>query len=96
MRKIKLMADYQCYPLWGVALDDLGDISPDELPISAELKISLNEWADRFDAILNLDDPASSSFNSAEEEELFINEGYKLAQRLRNELGAEYEIIYKP
>lgn len=43
-----------------------------------------------------MDDPASSSFNSTEDEELFINDGYKLAQRLRNELGSEYEIIYQP
>lgn len=96
MRPIKLMADYQCYPLWGLGPDDFGDISPDELPLSEDLKTSLNEWAERFDAILNMDDPATSDFNTVEEEELFINDGYNLALRLRNELGSKYEIIYQP
>lgn len=95
MKKIKLMADYECFPLWGTALDDLGDISPEELPISQELKNSLYEWAERFNAILNIEDPASSGFKNEEEEKLFIDDGYKLAQCLRNELGSEYEIIYK-
>jgi hypothetical protein len=94
MKKIKLMADYECHPLWGTTPEDFGDISPKELPISLELQNSLNEWAKRFDAILNMEDPASSGFNSEAEEKLFIDDGYKLAQRLRNELGSEYEIIY--
>ena len=58
------------------------------------LKSSLEEWAKRYDAILNIDDPASSGFKNKEEEKLFIDDGYKSAQRLREELGNEYEIIY--
>ncbi|MBE5215999.1 hypothetical protein IG605_010430 [Pectobacterium quasiaquaticum] len=96
MRKIKLMADYQCHPLWDVSPENYGDISPEELLISSELKNSLEEWAKRYDAILNMDDPASSGFNSESEENLFIDDGYKLAQLLREELGNEYEIIYQP
>ncbi|MGS4820179.1 hypothetical protein ACN4GA_14285 [Raoultella terrigena] len=94
MKKIKLMADYQCHPLWGVTPEELGDISPEKLPISSGLKSSLEEWAKRYDAILNIDDPASSGFKNKEEEKLFIDDGYKLSQRLREELGNEYEIIY--
>jgi len=96
MRKIKLMADYYCHPLWGVDIDDMGDISPEDLPISSELRGNLNEWAKRFDAILNEDDPASSGFKSDEEEKKFIDDGYKLAEFLRNELGTDYEIVYQP
>lgn len=95
MKSIKLMADYGCYPLWGTTPDDFGDISPNELPITTDLQESLQSWADRFDAILNIDDPVSSGFQSAAEEERFIQDGYKLAQRLRDELGSEYEIIYR-
>ncbi|MCE0828997.1 hypothetical protein LVQ78_23705 [Buttiauxella sp. A2-C2_NF] len=95
MKKIKLMADYGCYPLWGTTPDDFGDIAPDLLPISTDLQESLQRWADRFEAILNIDDPASSGFKNELEEETFIKDGYVLAQRLRDELGSEYEIIYQ-
>lgn len=94
MKKIKLMADYHCHPLWGTTPEEFGDISPDEIPISSELKYSLKEWAERYDAILNKDDPASSAFKSEEEEKRFIDDGYKLAYLLHEEIGNEYIIIY--
>lgn len=94
MKEIKLMADYQCHPLWGTTPDDFGDISSEEFPISLELKYSLEDWAKRYDDILNTDDPASSGFSSVEEEKLFIDDGYKLAERLQKELGSTYKIIY--
>lgn len=96
MNRIKLMADYGCYPLWGTTPDNFGDIAPDLLPISIDLQESLQKWATRFEAILNIDDPASSGFKSKLEEDTFINDGHLLAQRLRDELGSEYEIIYQP
>ncbi|TBX37470.1 hypothetical protein [Rahnella] len=94
MRKIKLMADYQCHPLWNISTEDHGDISPEEFPISSELKYRLREWAERYDAILNIDDPASSGFESKEEEKQFIDDGHKLARLLQEELGDSYNIIY--
>ncbi|WP_159565317.1 hypothetical protein [Budvicia diplopodorum] len=89
------MADYGCYPLWGTTPEKLGDIPPSELPISTELQDRLQSWADRFDAILNMDDPVSSGFRSTSDEDIFIEDGYQLAQCLRDELGSEYEIIYR-
>ena len=71
------MADYHCHPLWGTTPEDLGDISPEELPISPELKHSLRKWAERYDAILNMDDPISSGFKNEREEKQFIDDGYK-------------------
>jgi hypothetical protein len=94
MKKIKLMADYHCHPLWGTNLEDFGDISPEELPISLELKCSLREWAERYDAMLNMDDPASSGFKSEEEEKRFIDDGYKLTCLLQEELGDNYIVVY--
>lgn len=94
MKKIKLMADYHCHPLWGATLEDFGDISPEELPISLELKCSLREWAERYDATLNMDDPASSGFKSEEEEKRFIDDGYKLTYLLQEELGDNYIVVY--
>ncbi|WP_281549041.1 hypothetical protein [Kluyvera cryocrescens] len=94
MKKIKLMADYHCHPLWGSTPEDFGDISPEALPISPELKYSLKEWAERYDATLNIHDPASSGFKNEEEEKRFIDDGYKLAHLLQEELGYTYNIIY--
>ncbi|HEC1651981.1 TPA: hypothetical protein R1156_003968 [Yersinia enterocolitica] len=94
MRKIKLMADYQCHPLWDVSPEDYRDISPEELPISSELKYRLREWAERYDAILNINDPASSGFESKEEEKQFIEDGHKLVRLLQEELGDSYNITY--
>lgn len=89
------MADYQCHPLWGVQPDDFGDISPDGLPISLELKKSLHDWATRYDLTLNMDDPASSGFDSKKLESLFIEDGRKLAIKLQEELGINYNIVYQ-
>ena len=94
MKKIKLMADYQSYPLWGTTLEEFGDIPPDSLPISLSLKSSLEEWAERYNDTMNIDDPASSGFKNKGDEKLFINDGRKLAERLQVELGNAYEIIY--
>lgn len=94
MKIIKLMADYQCHPLWDVSPENYGDISPEGLLITSELKDRLREWAERYDAILNINDPASSGFRNEEEEKRFIDDGYKLARLLQDELGDFYKIIY--
>jgi hypothetical protein len=97
MRTIKLMADYFCHPLWDRTPGRGGDrdpnIDPDELPISEELKNRLTNWAKNFDAILNMDDPASSGFPSKDDELRFSQQGAKLAESLRAELGSEFRII---
>ena len=95
MKEIKIMADYQCHPLWGVQPDDFGDISPDDLPISLELKKSLHDWATRYDLTLKMDDPASSGFQNKILESIFIEDGRKLAIKLQEELGINYNIVYQ-
>lgn len=92
MRRLKLMADYECHPLWGTAPDEIGDVDPTSLPISAGLVADLGRWAATFDATLARDDPARSGFTSAEAEVAFRAEGERLAARLRAELGANWEI----
>jgi len=93
MKKIKLMADYECYPLWNLAPGEYGDIDPSELPISKELQERLLNWAKTYDAILNRDDPASSAFPTAAAEEEFKNEGNRIAEALQNQLGSAYEVV---
>jgi hypothetical protein len=54
MTTIKVMADYECWPLWN------GDnLDPDSLPLSTYLREQLAAWAERYDETL-LDDIKSS------------------------------------
>ena len=93
MRVLKVSADYQCYPLWDATPGEFGNIDPRDLPISSELAVRLINWARRFDATLNEDDPVSSGFNSNEDEIEFCNEGRELEKLLQIELGVEYSVI---
>ena len=95
MRVIKLMADYQCWPLWEESPGCVGNINPDELPISQGLKQQLAEWARAYDATLNMDDPLSSGFESPSDEHEFKSNGYKLAEQLRQELGHDFSVSVK-
>ena len=92
MRTIKLMTDYGCFPIWDC--DNIGNLNPEYLPISAILKQDLKKWAETFDAILDWDDPASAGFKSDREKRDFEDKGLELWQRLENELGDEYIVEY--
>jgi hypothetical protein len=92
MRIIKLMADYQCHPLWEASPSLVGNINPASLPISQDLINRLNEWAQRYDMTLNLDDPTKSGFVSVGDKDSFKEEGNSLAVKLQDELGAGYLI----
>jgi hypothetical protein len=93
MRKIKLMADYFCFPLWEVSTEVFGDIDPNTLPISEKLQNQLMQWAAVYDGILNMEDPASTDFKSEDDRRAFEEEGYRLAQALQTELGENFEVI---
>lgn len=92
MRTIKLMADYQCFPLWEASPGEVGNIDPEGLPISQNLKDQLSAWARAFDATLNMDYPPDSGFESEEAEAEFKREGYRLAEQLRGELGPRFTV----
>jgi hypothetical protein len=96
-RRIRLMADYFCFPLWHNGGAEVGDIDPASLPISGDLKRDLDAWARAFDAILDMDDPANrGGFETAQARDEFVVRGEELAARLREELGAGWEIEYWP
>jgi hypothetical protein len=92
MKSIKLMADYQCHPLWNMSPGEYGDINPDDLPISQGLKDQLHAWARVFDTTLNMDYPPDSGFESEEAETEFRRAGYRMAEQLRAELGPEFTV----
>jgi hypothetical protein len=88
------MADYFAFPLWWEAPHDPGNIDPLTLPLSSETIARLIEWADMYDATLNMDDPVASGFPDDDAELAFERAGILLWQRLREELGTAYEVWY--
>ena len=95
MKHIKLMPDYQCFPLWDLTPDAYGDLDPKALPISELLQGQLMDWARTYDQTLNWQDPARSGFVTVEAKNSFEAEGLRLANQLREELGAEYAVLAK-
>jgi hypothetical protein len=89
MTTVKVMADYECWPLWrGENLD------PDSLPLSHYLREQLAAWAERYDETLLDEYPPGSGFSSESEAEKFVEDGRELAQILARELGNEYAVTY--
>lgn len=92
--KIKLMADYGCDPLWWAGDHRVGNINLATLPLSQEIIQRLYNWADAFDARLNLADPSDSPEVTPEEVERFEWEGLSLWKQLDQELSPDYEVVY--
>ncbi|CAD5939186.1 hypothetical protein NO976_01865 [Planktothrix agardhii] len=93
-KKIRLMTDYGCYPLWWDEPDQVGDLDPESLPLTQETIQRLYHWADAFEARLNLADPSDSPEVTPEEVERFEWEGLNLWKQLNQELVPDYEIVY--
>ena len=94
MKVLKLMADYECFPIWYSSDEGLENIDPELLPISTELKRKLREWSDKYDNTLNIDDPMLSGFRTEDEFYDFKREGEKLKEELSFELEKMYSIVY--
>jgi len=77
MKKIKLMPDYHCFPLWRIDDDICCNIDPYSLPVSNMLAEELTNWANEYDKTLNMNDPVNSGFEDTEKEQAFIDKGNK-------------------
>ena len=85
---IKVMADYECGPLWWDGEPDrIGNIQPEALGLSDGLCADLSAWAKIYDGTLVSDDPVSSGFPSLADERAFEEQGRRLAARVADELG---------
>ena len=84
MRPLRLMADYQCYPLWEAG-EAIGNVDPRSLDISSDLADALIAWGNEYTAMLNWEDPASSGFADEATAEAWVLAGGLLASRLRDE-----------
>lgn len=87
-----MMADYYCYPLWHAGGDEVGNIDPRELPISRVLANELISWSDIYDGTLNMSDPTGSGFKSKDDDINFKKAGEALYQKLKVELGCDYDV----
>lgn len=96
-RRLKLMADYQCSPLWEYE-EPPGDLyanrDPAELPLSEVTIRELAAWAAWFDTFLDMDDPNGSREVLPEETAAFDQAGRRLWTVLRRELGAAWVVSY--
>jgi len=91
---VRVMAEYESFPLWQANSDGPANVDPASLPISSELAQTLLDWADDYDRTLNRDDPLASGFPDATAEENFYAQGERLARQLAAELGPHYAVEY--
>lgn len=97
MPRLRLSAEIECFPTWLVDADGILDnVSPASLPVSAELAAALDAWAERWDAIYDMDDPAAAAFPSEREEHRWWADGERLLVRLRTELGPDWTVHRGP
>lgn len=96
MIRLKVMPDYECFPLWdeGALPENNPNLDPRKLPLSQCLVDDLLAWAGQFDATLKRDDPAASGFSTAAEDRRFQDEGRQLAKRVADELGSSAIVRY--
>ena len=95
MTSLKLMADYDCYPLWKASPGQVGNVNPEDLPLSTTLKADLLAWAGMYNATLNRNDPRQSGFKDEDQQEEFRKRGEELGERLNLELGPDYKVFLR-
>jgi hypothetical protein len=84
-RRILVMSEYQCDPLWTHDPGRDGTISPRDLPLSESLIADLQAWAESYDGSFNLEDMNSPHW-SEERYAAHNAAGLVLGRRLKREL----------
>jgi hypothetical protein len=87
MKAIKVMADYDSWPLWHYK-DEVGNIDPASLSLSAKLIADLAAWSANYDTWLTVDEVTDAMINHHEKI------GRELYERLRRELKDKYKVVY--
>ena len=83
-RRVKLMAEYGCDPLWALDDDLSGCFPPGELGLSKDLASAIAAWAARYEASYTIDGVASDTWTDADQT-AHEAEGRRLATRLKQE-----------
>lgn len=99
MLTVTLMTEWRDWPLWvesdtdvpiSYSVDEIGEV----LPLSPGLLKDIAEWDRSIQETYAPDDPASSGFKVPSDQERFIAEGRRLAQRIKQEVGQQVEVNY--
>jgi hypothetical protein len=91
---IRVMADYESFPLWRRDANGTANVDPASLPISADLTRQLEDLAAEYDGTLDRSDPLASGFSDPRAEAAFHARGEELAKRLAGELPADFTVEY--
>lgn len=94
MKTIRFGATYGAPPIFCEDLNYLGYVNLNELRLSKDLIKDINQWDDFYQKTFCSEYPPDSSFKNKLEEEIFVEEGRKLAVRLHNELQDQYIVYY--
>lgn len=94
MIPLRLMAEYECHPVWLGPPEDVENVPADVLGISQGLAASIDDWAETYEATYRPDDPISSGFADEDSKRDFAEKGASLAARLQEELGQGYRVTY--
>jgi len=77
---LRLRPEMCSWPLWD---GDTGEnVSHYHIDIPVDLAERIENWDDRFQGTYNEDDPASSSFATAEAEQAYVDEGREIVRAL--------------
>jgi hypothetical protein len=99
-QRLKLMWDYDAFPLWTVPgpMGWQGMVPPERLPISTPLRDELQEWSDQLSAAMwGTHGPDSKKSKPPSETAIaaFDARGRELLRRLREELGDRFVVGYQ-
>ena len=93
MRQFKLMADYECWPIWETSEGQYCNVDPAVLGLSERLIDRIEAWADLYDTTYNKENPAQSGFMSTDAQSQFEHEGLAIWWALQAALP-EAEVSY--
>jgi len=95
-RRLKLMTDYECSPLWdyGESGDLYDNPDPASLPLSKTTIDDLKAWAAWYDTWVDMREPYDSRRVLPEEREAFKRVGRRLWESLQRELGSGWHVVY--
>jgi len=94
---IKFMPEYNATSLWAVsdsAYEELGiNIKYEKVKLSSDLHERLVKFDERIFELVDWDNPGGESPLTAEERTSIWDEGQLLLERIRTELGDDYEVV---
>jgi len=95
MKKIIIMSEYQCFPLWEAKDGGLQNFEAYSLSIPKEVAKRIELWGDLYENTYLKEDPDSSGFKSEQKRESFIQSGYEILHELRSHINEETQIEYR-